>query len=552
MLELLKVKNYALIDQLEIKFNKGFTIITGETGAGKSILFGALGILLGQRADYSVIRDKTKKCIVEAQFSIRNYNLSKFFEINDLDYFDETIIRREISPKGRTRAFINDTPVNLNVIKEIGNYLIDIHSQHDTLMLNDTDFQLNVIDAYAQNTKILNDYKISFKEYLSLKKELKNLQEKATKEKADFDYYQFQFNQIDEAKLIENEQFELENKQKTLSHAEEIKTNLSKISNNLSEDENSILLLLKNSVDVAEETVPIFTGAKEIYERLNSVYIELQDLSGEVEVNAEDIEHNPEQLEFVNQRLDTIYGLQQKYNFSTIKELLDLKQELENNLDKISNFDNQISEKKLLLQTQKQELNKIAEKLSDKRAKIFAKTEKEIINLLSQLGMPKASFIVNNNRLTDFSKSGIDNIRFLFSANNKIEAKEISKVASGGELSRLMLSLKYLISQSKTLPTIIFDEIDTGVSGEIASKVGSIMKQMSGNLQVIDITHLPQVAAQADFHYLIYKEESESSTNSNIRELSEKERITEIAKMLSGKDITEAAIENAKQLLDNF
>ena len=550
MLELLKVKNYALIDQLEIKFNKGFTIITGETGAGKSILFGALGILLGQRADYSVVRDKKKKCIVEGQFAIKNYNLSKFFEINDLDYFDDTIIRREISPKGRTRAFINDTPVNLNIIKEIGNYLIDIHSQHDTLMLNDTDFQLNVIDAYAQNHKILSDYKFNFKKYLKLKKELKNLEEKAQKEKSDFDYYQFQFNQIDEAQLIGTEQNELENRQKTLSHAEEIKTNLSKINNNLSEDEISIISLLKNSVDIAEETMPIFEKAKEIYERLNSVYIELQDLSGDVGINTEDIEHNPEQLEFVNQRLDTIYSLQQKYNFSTIKELLDLKDELEKKLEKISNFDNEISEKKIFLQTQKDKLNQIAEKLSQKRTKIFTKIEKEIINLLSQLGMPKSSFIVKNERTKDFTKSGIDNIRFLFSANSKIEAKEISKVASGGELSRLMLSLKYLISQSKTLPTIIFDEIDTGVSGEIASKVGGIMKKMSENLQVIDITHLPQVAAQGDFHYLIYKEESENSTNSNIKELSEKERITEIAKMLSGKDITEAAIENAKQLLE--
>jgi len=551
MLELLKVKNYALIDQLEINFNKGFTIITGETGAGKSILFGALGILLGQRVDFSVISDKTKKCIVEAQFSIKNYNLSKFFEDNDLDYFDDTIIRREISAKGRTRAFINDTPVTLNVIKEIGNSLIDIHSQHDTLMLNNTDFQLDVVDVYAQNSEILDYYKINFKEYLKIKKELKELEEKAQKEKSDYDYYQFQFNQIDEAQLAENEQEDLESKQKILSHAEEIKINLSKINSNLSDDENSILTLLKNGVDIAQTTIPIFEKASEFYERLNSVYIELQDISSEVEISAEDVEHNPEQLEFVNQRLDTIYGLQQKYNLSTIKELLNLRNELEINLEKISNFDNQISEKKILLQTQKQKLGKIAEKLSKNRTKTFGKIEKEIANLLAELGMPKSSFIVKNERLSEFSKSGIDNIKFLFSANPKMEANEISKVASGGELSRLMLSLKYLVSQSKTLPTIIFDEIDTGVSGEIASKVGSIMKKMSANLQVIDITHLPQVAAQADFHYLIYKKENKNSTNSNIRQLTKEERITEIAKMLSGKDITEAAIENAKQLINN-
>ncbi len=549
MLELLKVKNYALIDHLEINFNKGFTIITGETGAGKSILFGALGILLGQRVDFSVISDKTKKCIVEAQFFMQNHNLSKFFENNDLDYFDDTIIRREISPKGRTRAFINDTPVTLSVIKEIGNILIDIHSQHDTLMLNNPDFQLDVIDTFAHNSKILDDYKTGFKEYLKFKKELKDLEEKAQKEKSDYDYYLFQFNHIDEAKLIENEQEDLESKQKIFSHSEEIKSNLLKISNNLSENESSILALLKQSVAVAEETSPIFEKATEIYERLNSVYIELQDLSGEVEISAEDIEHNPENLEFVNQRLDTIYGLQQKYNIFTITELLNLKNELENNLEKISNFDNQISEKKILLQTQKEELGKIAEKLSKNRTKIFGKIEKEVANLLGELGMPKSSFIVNNERLTKFSKTGIDNIKFLFSANPKMEANEISKVASGGELSRLMLSLKYLVSQSKTLPTIIFDEIDTGVSGEIASKVGRIMKKMSANLQVIDITHLPQVAAQADFHYLIYKKENENSTNSNIRQLSEEERVTEIAKMLSGKDITAAAIENAKQLI---
>ncbi len=549
MLEQLKIKNYALIDQLQINFNKGFSIITGETGAGKSILLGALGVLLGQRADYSVIRDKNKKCIVEAQFSIKNYNLIKFFEDNDLDYFDDTIIRREIKPTGRTRAFINDTPVTLNIIKEIGKHLVDIHSQHDTLQLNSTAFQLDVVDAYAKNTDLLKKYQKTYKIYTSLQKEIKNLQEKAKKEKSDFDYYQYQFNQIDEAKLEENEQDTLETEQNVLKHAEEIKTNLLQINSLLSSNEVSILSMLKNCTNISDEIRPIFPIAKEIHKRLNSVYIELQDLTNETEILSEDIEHNQEKLEFVTQRLDTIYGLQQKYNLTTIKELLNLKQELEVKLEKISSFDDLILEKKTLMQKQELKLKKQCEELSENRKKIIPKVEKEVIKLLSLLGMPNSIFIIKKEKLSNFSNTGLDAIKFLFSANKKIEVKEISKVASGGELSRFMLSLKYLISKSKVLPTIIFDEIDSGVSGEIASRVGAIMKKMSSNLQVIDITHLPQVAAQGDFHYLVYKTEKTDTTNSNIKKLNSDERITEIAKMLSGKNITNAAIENAKQLL---
>lgn len=552
MLELLKISNYALIDELEIEFRSGFSIITGETGAGKSIILGALGILLGQRADLSVIRNKEKKCVAEAHFDIKNYNLKKFLENNDLDYFEQTIIRREISPSGRSRAFVNDSPVNLSQLKEIGNALIDIHSQHDTLQLNKTDFQIDVIDVFAKNENIRSSYKKTLKNYKKLQKELAQLQAQADKEKSDFDYYQFRFEQLDEANLVENEQAELEEEQKLLSHAEEIKQNFSQINGLLSDDDFSILNALKSAVSTAQDTIKVFSQAKEIHERLESAYIELQDLSSETEILANDIEDNPERLEFVNQRLDTIYGLQQKFSAETVAELLEQKAELQKNLENISSFDEQISEKRKIVAEEYKKISDLAKKLTASRSKVIPQVEKKIKELLDQLGMPNASFAVKNEQLKDFQPNGTDNITFLFSANKKVEAKEISKVASGGELSRLMLSLKYLISQSKTLPTIIFDEIDTGVSGEIASKVGGIMKKMSKKLQVIDITHLPQVAAQGDYHYLVYKQDlGENATTSNIKKLSDADRITEIAKMLSGENLTDAAIENAKQLLNN-
>ena len=551
MLRTLKIKNYALIDELQIDFKQGFTVITGETGAGKSILLGALSLLTGQRADTSVIKNKQEKCIVEANFNIKPYNLHKFFKTNELDYFDETIIRREIAPNSRSRAFINDTPVNLQTLKQLSILLVDIHSQHDSLQLNETVFQLNLVDTYAQHTNLLENYAKEFHLFKKLSKNLQELQAKAKKQKADLDYFKFQYEQIDSAKLINTEQNELEEEQKTLNHAEEIKSGLTKISIIISDDENSINNQIKETINITQNLSSFFPKSIDISKRLESVYLELQDLSSETEILNNDIEHEPERLEFVDERLNTIYNLQQKFQVSTIHELLGLQEKFNNQIKEITSFDEQINKDKKILNQQEQKLNKLANKISVNRKKIIPKVEKTIISLLKQLGMQKAQFVVSIKKLDTYTEKGIDNIVFLFSANNKIEAKQISKVASGGELSRLILSLKYLISQTRILPTIIFDEIDTGVSGDIADKVAIIMKKMSDRLQVINISHLPQVVAKADTHLLVYKTEHKNTTSTNIKQLDNEQRINEVAKMLSGKNITEAAIKNAKELLNN-
>ena len=549
MLQSLKIDNYALIDELKISLEKGFTVITGETGAGKSILIGAISLLLGERADTTVLKNRNKKCIVEANFNIKSYNLKKFFLKNDLDYFEESIIRREINQNARSRAFINDTPVKLEILKQLGFFLVDIHSQHDTLNLNDTEFQLNVIDTYAQHFDLLAIYKTEFEELKKLSKELKEIQEKAEKEKNDLDYFQYQYEQLEKANLKQDEQKNLEEKQKTLNHAQEIKSNLTTINSIISNEDNSILSNIQTCINSANNIVSFYNNAKELNKRLDSVFIELQDLANETEVLEQDIEHNPEKLEFINARLNTIFELQQKYNVSTIEELLNVQNNFEKQISQIESFDDYILQKKNELDKQEQKIRSIANKITENRKKNIPRIEKEILSLLAQLGMPKAKFIVKHSKLETYSKNGLDSIIFLFSANNKIEAKQISKIASGGELSRLMLSLKFIISKSSVLPTIIFDEIDTGVSGDIADKVATIMKKMSRKIQVIDITHLPQIAAKADTHLLVYKKEEKETTSTNIKELNKEQRITELAKILSGKNITEAAIKNAKELL---
>jgi DNA repair protein RecN (Recombination protein N) len=551
MIKSIEIKNYALIDSLELQIEEGFTIITGETGAGKSIILGALQLILGQRADLSVVRDKNNKCVVEAIFDISTLNLEEIFKQEQIDYFENTIIRREITPDGRSRAFINDIPVNLTTLKDISEKIIDIHSQHDTLELNSTSFQTDAIDSFAKNQDILLTYTEKFRNYKKCISELTDLEADSQKEKAEFDYIQFQFEQINKANLKEDEQEILEAEQKQLSHTEEIKNNLSKICFNLNNENFAIISLLKDSLKACENISGFLPKAQEFFDRINTSVIDLQDLANEADTINNKLELDPERLDFVNSRLDTIYSLQNKFNVSSISELLELKNNFEQKLNRISSFDEQIDKKKTEIEDIKKQLVLICKNLSDRRKKSKKDFEIQIVDILSNLGMPNTKFDINIDTLNDFSNTGTDKIAFLFSANKNIEPQPITKIASGGELSRLMLAIKYIISLSKTLPTIVFDEIDTGVSGEIAAKMGILLQKMSKNLQIINITHLPQIAAKGNSHFLVYKDNSTVSTLSQIKKLNESERISEIAKMLSGTNITESAIENAKELLKN-
>lgn len=551
MLKSLYISNYALIDELSITFEPGFTIISGETGAGKSIILGALSLILGSRADIVSLRDPEKKCIAEGVFDVSKYDLSEYFSDNDIDFDKNTIIRREINSKGKSRAFINDTPVNLQILKELSLKLIDIHSQHNNLELSDNRFQLKVIDAFASNREILNNYKEKFLKFQSIQKAYNELLSKSQQEKADADYIQFRFDELEKAGLKEDEQETLEQEQKELEHAEEIKSALTKSYEILRNESYGISTRLRESVTIMQKAKKFYSRASEFYDRLNSVEIELNDLGLEIESSNEDIDINPERLQYVNKRLDYIYSLQQKYSTDSIRSLLIIKEELQQKLNSINSYDDLIKEQKELLYIHKKEVLLLAETLSKSRIKVFKPIQVNISDQLKNLGMPVAQFVISHEKEEKPTIDGIDRILFLFSANKNMPAHEISKVASGGEISRLMLSIKALIANSIDLPTIVFDEIDTGVSGEIADKMGKIMSNISKNLQVIDITHLPQVAAKADNQYLVYKEHGKSSTRTGIKLLNSQERINEIAKMLSGENISTAAIENAKALLEN-
>ena len=549
MIKKININNYALIEKLEINFQAGYSVITGETGAGKSILLGALSLTLGNRADTGILKDKEKKCIVEAEFDIQRFSLKVFYDKYDIDYDEITIIRREISPTGRSRAFINDTPVNLAVLKDLSVQLTDIHSQHQNLNLNDNNFQLNVLDAFAELLQKVEDYRLDYFEYLKIKKEYKQLVEQAEKEKKEFEFLQFQFDELEDAKLNAGEQAEVEEELKQLNHSAEIKENLIKSFTLLSEEENGVISNLRESITSLKQIENFYKKSVSLFKRLESVKIEVEDISNELGVLSEDIEHNPVRSEFLKERIDTIYALQNKHKVSTIEELISIKQKIEFKLEDISSFDKQISEKKKQLSEKEQLVENKADVLTKGRREATVKLEQRIIEILQKLGMPSAKFKVKQEATENFTETGKDNISFLFSANKHSEVQEISSIASGGEISRLMLSIKSVISDSLALPTIIFDEIDTGVSGDIAEKIGNIMKAMSNNMQVISITHLPQVAAKADFHYKVYKIESEHDTQTNIVKLNEQERINELATMLSGENITDAAIKNAEELL---
>lgn len=549
MLKHLSVQNYALIDQLEVEFSEGLTIITGETGAGKSILLGALGLISGSRADTQALQDKTKKCIVEASFNIKGYALKDFFKANELDYEETTAIRREINPEGKSRAFINDTPVTLSQLKELGDVLIDIHSQHQTLTLNGSEFQLSVVDAFAKHEDVLEEYRSDYKNYKTLEKQLNELTERESQAKKDLDYFQFQFNELEDANLQSSEQTTMEQELETLNNSEEIKSGLSKAANELNGGEQNLLTSLSEIKLLLASFAKFKPEINELSTRINSSYIELKDIANELESLEQDIVYDPKRIEDLTQKLDALYRLQQKHQVKTIEELIAIKDELSNKLLDFSSLETQIEKIKKELNKLQTSLSTLSKKISANRKKVIPKIEKEIASLLSALSMPNAQLKIEHTELETFSANGTDKVSFLFSANKGSDFKELNKVASGGELSRLMLSIKSLIAQLTALPTIIFDEIDTGVSGDVADKVGSIMTTISKAMQVITITHLPQIASKGKSHLFVYKEDKNNKTYSNIRKLSAEERVQEVAKMLSTGNPTTAAISNAKELL---
>ena len=553
MLQSIHIQNYALIETLDINFHPGFSVITGETGAGKSIILGAIGLLVGQRADIKAIRNGANKCVVEARFDVSSYQLESFFEENDLEYEGgECILRRELLASGKSRAFINDTPASLVQMKALGEKLIDVHSQHQNLLLNHEDFQLSVLDILAHDEEHMAIYKTLYKEYKQASRELAELVEQAEKSRQDEDYIQYQVNQLEGANLQAGEQEELEQEAETLSHAEEIKAGLYKVDQQMSSDGMTLLSVAKDCIHTLQSIAKVYSPAQEWTTRMENCHIELKDLACEIANASEDIEFNPSRLEFVNERLNLIYSLQQKHHVSSVEELIDIAKELRTQLDAITSSDDHINE----LTRRKEELyGKVktsAQLLTNVRTIAAKEIEKQMQAYLVPLGMPNVRFAVELTPRKEPDASGMDSVSFLFSANKNGTLQNVASIASGGEIARVMLSLKAMIAGAVKLPTIIFDEIDTGVSGSIAEKMALIMQEMGqADRQVISITHLPQIAARGANHYKVYKEDTETGTNSHIRPLDHEERINEIAHMLSGATLTEAALNNAKALLNN-
>lgn len=550
MLKQLYIRNFTLIDTLDIELKSGFSVITGETGAGKSIILGAIGLLLGQRADAKNIKQGADKCIIEAHFDLSKYSLEVFFENNDIEYdAHDTIIRRELTSAGKSRAFINDTPVSLAILKELGEQLVDIHSQHQNLLLNKQDFQLNVVDIIANNNDLLSQYRTAYNKYQETKKKLENLILEIEQNRSNSDFLKFQYEELCNAKLYDGEQEELEQKQATMSHAEEIKSALYEADNSINAEIGGVLSNVKNAKNALKGIMDVYPVAQELQQRLDSCYIELDDISHEISTQLQDIDFDPAELEYINNRLDKIYELEKKYHCERINELLCKIEELKQQLDYVDNSDIVLNELKEQLDIHKKECETKASKLSQTRKKSALSIEKEISEKLVVLGMPNINFKVNIEK-KELGLYGADNVSFMFSANKNNPLQAVTQVASGGEIARLMLSLKAMISGAVKLPTIIFDEIDTGVSGKIAEKMANIMKEMGDNdRQVISITHLPQIAALGTTHYKVYKEDTSEATISKMTILNEEERIKEIAQMLSGSDISDAAINNAKELL---
>ncbi|WP_283686183.1 DNA repair protein RecN [Dysgonomonas sp. Marseille-Q5470] len=550
MLRSLYIKNYALIDSLEIDFEPGFSVITGETGAGKSIILGALSLILGQRADIKAIKQGESKCVIEGSFDVSAYDLRAFCEEKGIEYDpDSYILRREILSTGKSRAFINDSPVSLTDLKELGGQLIDIHSQHQNLLLSDTRFQMQVVDALAGNKELLSRYQQAFHQYKQSEKVLAELREAVRKSKEEEDYLRFQIESLTEAALEGGEQEELENELETLTHAEDIKSALFKMHSLLSDDDKGIVLGLKEGLNTSQQLAKVYARSEEISERLQTAYIDLKDLASEMDKLANDVEFNPERLAFIESRLDLIYTLQKKYHVNAVSELLALYEEFKQKIENIESSDQQLEALEKEVHEKSEKVFALAKQLTDSRTSITDSFEKDLTDRVAYLGMPNIRF--RSEIITEKHPNiyGLDSVLFQFSANKNVPLQPVAEIASGGEISRLMLCLKSMIAGATALPTIIFDEIDTGVSGEIADKMGEVMREFGKNMQVLAITHLPQIAAKGKAHYKVYKSDDEHTTTTNLVRLSDEERLTEIARMLSGSTVTEAAIQNAKVML---
>ena len=550
MLASITIKNYALINELHIDFSSGLSIITGETGAGKSILLGALGLVLGNRADSSTLKNTTRKCIVEAILSVEKYNLQDFFETEDIDYEINTIIRREILPSGKSRAFVNDTPVTLSVLTALRSKLIDIHSQHQTLQVSDQQFQFQLLDAFANNESKLASYQRGLTQYTSEKKKLEEILQAQREANLQYDYNSHLYNELLEANLVEDEQEVLEEKLEKINNVEEIKQNLSEALQLSTDDTIGIQNLLYSLENKLTKIAPYSKEYQELSERISSVKIELDDIVSELESANEQVDFNPLEATQLNDRLQLIYNLQKKHYVNSISALLLILEELSTKVSTVENAEQRLLDQETIVTEIANKLDAIALKISEARKRIIPTVSKQLEAILDNLGMSHARFQIQNNITEHYYKNGKDVLSFLFSANKGGQFGELKKVASGGELSRIMLAIKKVMSENSQLPTIIFDEIDSGVSGEISNKMAHIMSQMSQQMQVITITHLPQIAAKGNQHYKVYKEELNNTTTTSLKQLSEDERIVEIAEMLSGKNISDSALTHARELLN--
>lgn len=555
MIQSLHIEHYALIDRLDISWHSGFSVITGETGAGKSIILGAIGLLLGERADTKAIKAGERRCMIEAEFELTDEQAAEeFFAQNDLDFDgSHCIVRRELTAEGKSRAFINDTPVNLSLLKELGSQLIDIHSQHQNLLLGKEDFQLNLLDILAHDAEDLKKYKDLYAHYLTTRQQLNEAKELAQHSHEQEDYLRFQATQLAEAALKADEQEELEAEQEMLSHAEEIKRNLYMAQQCLEADEDANTLeRVKQGISALQSASKVYAKVEELTRRLDSCYLELKDIADEIGQNADEVEYDPQRLEQVEERLDILYSLQKKHNVDSVGELIQLQKNLEQQLALIDNSDEQIAELEQALNEAQKAVMTQAKQLTMMRQEAKKTLEKDIVGRLIALGMPNVTFEVKLTQMAEPGWSGIDKVEFRFSANKNVPTQPLSQIASGGEIARVMLSLKALIASTAKLPTIIFDEIDTGVSGKIAEQMALMMQGMSRQgCQVVSITHLPQIAARGQHHYKVFKEEGDDSTLTHITELTATERIEEVAHMLSGSTLTEAALNNAKELLSS-
>ena len=550
MITSLSIENFALIEKLDIDFSSGFSIITGETGAGKSILLGALGLVLGKRADLTSLKNKEEKCIVEANFSIGKYDLKSLFESNDLDYEQETIIRREILPSGKSRAFVNDSPVNLQQLQDLSLYLIDVHSQHQTLELSEEDYQFKIIDSIANNQELLIEFQVGLKKYRSAKSTLESKKNGFLLVLKEKDYNEFLYQELESANLKEGELEELEQQYQSLSNVEFIKENLDKLLSLANEEEFGILKNLKEYKATLQKNSNFSTEYQSLFERTNSILIEFEDIVQELNRESDLVFNDPEKLEAINQKLQLIYNLQKKHNVLTVEELIQIQTDLEGKVVSVSTLEEEITVLENSINDFELQLNAVATKISQSRREAIPNLTEKLIDILNLLGMPNVRFKIEIFASDSYYNNGKDTLQFLFSANKGTDFGLLKKVASGGEMSRIMLAVKSILSQYSKLPTIIFDEIDTGVSGEIANKMGEIMREMSKTIQVFAITHLPQIAAKGTNHYKVFKTVFGENTVSELKLLNSDERIIEIAEMLSGKDISDSAVNHAKALLN--